>query len=379
MSGKPSVDFELVCVSCRREHGLLSRAIGCESCGSALTLRFRGLRVGGLDEVVDHKDFSMWRYSRVMPFPHARVSLGEGLTPVVKSRLLGKTVVFKLEYMAPTGSFKDRGASTSITRARVLGVRGVIEDSSGNAGVSYAAYSSAARLRARVYVPRDAEQNKKTLIASLGAVVVEARDREEASRLARGAQDDEWMYVGHPTDPFFLEGVKTIAYEVQEQLGWDGVSDVIIPVASGTLLLGLWKGLLELLELGVVTRLPRVHVVQAEGYDPVHQAVKRGGAVVRGGGASRLADGLRVRSPPRLREIVDVVLRTRGEAVVVGDNEILEAVKELYRMGFVVEPSSATVYAALKKLRGFVGETVLLPLTGTGLKTSVALRLAGGL
>ena len=368
MSGASS-EFVLRCTRCKKEFGVLERIIECPSCKGTLRVEAVELKVNEFKDIILDAEFSMWRYSGVIPFSEDKISLGEGLTPLVRLPVEGREVVFKLEYVAPTGSFKDRGAATTITRARRMGITGVVEDSSGNAGISYSAYASAAGLKLKVYVPRGSLPGKKLIIRSMGGLVVETTDREEASRLAVASRDKSWFYLGHVIDPFFIEGVKTISYEVQEQVSWERITDVIVPVASGTLLLGIWKGLQELLQLGFIDRAPRLHAVQAAGYAPLCELLSKEKHSCGEEKPSELADGLRVRRPPRLREIVDAVSKTGGEAVVVNDEEIKGSLKVLLKLGFLVEPTSAVVYAAFSKLKRTLGRSVLLPLTGSGLKT----------
>jgi len=316
------------------------------------------------------KGYGVWRYRDVIPIDTRNiVSLGEGWTPIVERRVQGVNVIFKLEYLNPTGSFKDRGSTVVVTRALSLNVKSVAEDSSGNTGLSIAAYGSLAGLNVRVYVPSDIPESKKAMLELYGAKVILSGTRGDAARRVIEELGEDDYYIGHTWNPFFIEGTKTIAYEICEQLDWSLPDIVITPVASGTLLLGFYKGLMELYEAGLINSIPRIIGVQAEGYTPIYNSLY---GRERKGGKSSLADALRVPKPPRLHEIVSAIRRTGGDAIVVSDSEITIALGRLIRMGFLVEPSSATVLAALSKAlnEGIIdkGERVLLPLTGSGLK-----------
>jgi len=291
--------------------------------------------------------------------PSARRLLGEGETPLVE----GDIFIAKLEYLNPTGSFKDRGASYSLQVARSLGFECSIVDSSGNTAISVAAYSGRLGMKARVYVPRTAGQGKKAMIRALGAELIEAMDREEAAKLAR-RDSSQCFHVAHLTNPFFVEGMKNTGVELADAARG---RPIIVPVSSGSLLLGIHRGLQEEGVKGY-----RIIAVQSPSAASLRGKVPLLTEV--GGPGSRLLDALVVRKPPRLGEIVRAVNETGGGLVVTGDHAVAEALRELLTMGFVVEPSSASVYAALKalKLTGVIrqDEEPILVLTGSGLKYS---------
>ncbi len=317
----------------------------------------------------DYREYSIWRYKSMLPVnPAKKISLGEGLTPVVEARFEETTVFMKLEYLNPTGSFKDRGASVAISHALEIGVRHVVEDSSGNAGAAVAAYAAAAGLKARIYIPQDVPPYKKRLISAFQAEIVEKPTRSAAAQAAVAELGKEDLYVGHLWNPCFIEGAKTIAFEFYEQLE-KPPNAIITPAAAGTLLLGLYKGYKELEELSLVDSTPRFYAVQAAEVAPLYEAVHGKPPLPA---ASSLADGLRVSNPPRLKEMAHTITSTQGNVCAVDDGEILRALKLLYRKGFLVEPTSATALAALWKLKesGEIshGERILLILTGSGLK-----------
>jgi len=341
--------YVLRCPRCGVELDLLAKHHLCPRCGEPLVLKVE-LRApeGG-------------RLGSLIPEGLKLVTLGEGRTPAVEFG----SYTFKLEFLNPTGSFKDRGASLSVSRALKLGFKVVIEDSSGNAGISMAAYSARAGLKARVYVPKDAPQGKLRLIKAFGAEVITSESRDEAHR--RAVSDGTGFYVGHVVDPFFVEGVKDISLELHS-LRRD-LGAVVIPVASGTLFLGLLKGFEELRELGLIDDVPTLIPVEACGYSKLHGYLRSVHLECAESERSLLADALRLTIVPRLRQIAEGAVRARAPyVVVVGDRAIGEALKELYSLGLPVEPSSAATYAASKYVAKDLGTRVLVPLTGSGLK-----------
>jgi threonine synthase len=314
--------------------------------------------------MLDGREQGLWRYRGCLPFSEHPVSLGEGGTPIIRRREKNSELLFKLEYCNPTGSFKDRGASVSMTRARAIDVNRVIEDSTGNAGIAASAYAARAGIRAKIYLPSDTLPAKKTLIRAFGAEVVECSNRKEAALRATSELVEGEFYIGHAWDAFYIEGMKTVAFEIYES-GYKGDS-IILPVASGTLLLGLYKGFGELVEMGFVENIPRIYAVQGEGCAPIYEALH---GKLFGDRSSQLADGLKIEDPPRKGEILQAIKNTSGDAFTVSDPEIASATRDLYGLGILAEPTSATAYAAFKKNRGTLAGRVIMPITGTAIKT----------
>ena len=358
----------LYCSKCGKGYPLEYRGWSCSQCKSPLTISIDTSFL--TKETFHNKGFNVWRYRDVIPVDYRyAISLGEGWTPIIEKTIFDTKVLFKLEYLNPTGSFKDRGSTVAVSKALSLNVKSIVEDSSGNTGLSVAAYGTAAGLRVRVYVPSDIPTAKKIMLELFGAKVILSGTRNDASKRVLKELTNEDYYIGHTWNPFFIEGTKTIAYETCEQLEWEPPDIIFIPVASGSLLLGFYKGFMELFSSGLIRSIPRLIGVQAEGYTPVYNVFH--GKEPKNG-VTRLADALRVSNPPRLKEIVKAIKETHGDVIIVSDNEIIDSLKTLAKMGFLVEPSSATVLAAFKKALSESiidkGEKVLLPLTGTGLK-----------
>ncbi len=287
------------------------------------------------------------------PIERRRI-LGEGETPLVEDEYKGHKVYFKLDYLNPTGSFKDRGTAASIFYAVRRGYRCVVEDSSGNTGISVAAYASHMGLESVIVVPRKAAAGKKTLISRLGARLIEEDTREDAARRAEELAA-ECFYIAHAWSPIFIEGTSTIAGELPKDLR---DSPIFIPVSSGTLLLGLYRGLTS---LGVK---PRLYAVQSP------QAASLAGLVEPTavlGSSGDMLDALVYRNPPRLNEMVEAI--AGGGLYVVGWEYARRAYDWLYKRGYIVEPSSAVAFAAFMHAadNGIVDEGVVV-LTGSGLK-----------
>ena len=283
----------------------------------------------------------------------------------------------KLEYFAPTGSFKDRGATAMVTQALALGVTRLVEDSSGNAGASFAAYCAAAGIKASIYVPASAPAAKKAQIAFYGAEVVEVEGSREAvteAALERCRREEGAYYASHNWNPFFLEGTKTFAYEVAAQFDFDPPERLIMPVGNGSLFLGAWKGFGELRAAGLLGRLPRLDVAQATGCMPIVDAHNRGLERTEAIPTSpTIAGGISIARPSRGGLVLRAMRESGGSGAAATDAEILELQRALATLeGIFCEPTSAAAFAALAHLvrEGAVHpqERVLVAVTGTGLK-----------
>jgi len=335
-----------------------------------LNIIFENLESVDFQKILKREHRDMRRYEALLPvsstcFPEITV----GGTSLVK-RFLGAKVYMKMDYLNPSGSFKDRGAYVTVAKIKEMGIKEIVEDSSGNAGISFSLMCKVSGVKANIYVPKKAPAGKKSFLRLLGANVVEVDGpREKVNREAlKATEQGKGVYVGHWWNPFFIEGLKTIAYELWEQIGGN-INYVFMPVGSGGLFLGVFKGFLELKEMNMLTNIPKLVAVQAEGYCSLCGKL---GLKTESEKPSKIADGIMIKKPPRLNEILNALRVSKGLCIVVSDNEIISALKELINMGFIVEPTSATVYAAFKKaLHGKIVDrdhNVVLILTGSGLK-----------
>jgi threonine synthase len=325
---------------------------------------------------IDTERRSVWRYQRALLVgaDHA-VSLGEGWTPLIDGHWHRAPVHFKLEFMMPTGSFKDRGMTVMVSHLKSLGVTSVLEDSSGNAGASLAAYAAAAGLRCRILVPETASYPKIAQIAACGADVVTIPGSRQDVAEAALRQSAEIFYASHNWQPFFVEGTKTLAYEVWEQSGFRAPDNVVVPLGYGSNILGAERGFAELVRNGEIARRPRLFGAQAARCAPFsaafHETVEH---LVPTPVKPTIAEGIATPKPTRVVEVLRAVRETGGTVVAVEEGEIVEALRGLARLGLYVEPTSAVAAAGLTRLldAGVIRpqESTVLVLTGSGLKAS---------
>ena len=342
-------------------------------CGGPLDLEpGQGLRRSDIDA----DDASLWRYRAALALKESpRVSLGEGWTPLVTRHWDGAPVRFKLESQMPTGSFKDRGTAVMLNHLLQVGVGPIHEDSSGNAGSSIATYAAAAGLRCRIYVPASAPRGKVVQIAAAGAEVRAVPGTREAVTEAALAAIGESFYASHNWHPYFIEGTKTLAYELWEQLGFAVPDNILVPTGYGSNILGLDRGFDELIRVGEVSRRPRLFAVQAENCSALAAAWAVGAAdYVPFTPTATIADGIATVKPVRTAEVLAALRRSGGGVVTVPEAEIGPALKTLGRLGLFVEPTAATAGAALScLLRDRTirpDETTIVVLTGHGLKAT---------
>jgi threonine synthase len=330
---------------------------------------------------IDESRRGVWRYRPRLPIADDRhiVSLGEGATPVVELPRWGAAVgaswaMAKLEQIAPTGSFKDRGMTLVVSHALQVGARELVEDSSGNAGASTGAYAARAGLPATVFVPASAPAAKVRQIAATGAKVVPVDGRREhVTEVALEAcKGGAAYYVGHNVNPYFCFGMTTFAYELIERFGDRLPDHLVMPAGGGSIYVGCWRGLR--IALGPSARLPRMHLVQPEGCRPIVAAQRAGSptavAIER---RPTIAGGAEIEHPARDRQMLTALRETNGVAVAVSDDAIRAARRALARTeGIDVEPTAALAPAGLAALvaQGVIGpdDSVLMVTTGAGLK-----------
>ena len=302
----------------------------------------------------------LWRYRADLAIGGDPVTLGEGATPIVPYDKL----LLKLEGISPTGSFKDRGAATAITAARAAGAQVVIEDSSGNAGTAIAAYAAAAGLGARIFAPDDIVAVKARAIQVLGAELIKVSGPRSAVTEAAVAAARDAYDAGHARDDAFLEGTKTIAFELFEELG-EQLHDVITPVGQGTVLIGMAMGFADLVAAGRMERAPRLHGVQSEACAPLVRGapIGRPAPVVR---QASIADGIRIPEPTRAERSYAAVRYSGGRWIAVSEDAIERAWRQAAAAGLLMEPTSAAAIAGARVLNLPTGAVVII--TGSGLK-----------
>lgn len=313
--------------------------------------------------LIEETHSGMERYRHLLPLaPTAPVvSLGEPETPVVQT---DANLWMKLEYLMPTGSYKDRGACAVLSHALSIGAKEVLEDSSGNAGSSLAAYAARAGIKANILVPQSIPEVKLQSMQAYGSQPLKLpMNRDEVAEEAKRISGNIY-FASHTWNPIFFHGTKTFVWELwlqyqKKQVDWP--QHMIFPTGNGTLLLGTWLGLQELKLAGKLPFMPRISAVQAQGFEGLSKSHFEPGT------ASTRADGIAIRKPLRKLEILRAIEHTGGQIFVVTEKEIAEARNKLAAMGWLVEYASATAYAAVTKTTD-TQEKILIPLTGNGLK-----------
>jgi threonine synthase len=257
-----------------------------------------------------------------------------------------------------------------------LGIRKVVEDSSGNAGSAIAAYCARAGIGCEIYVPQTTSLGKLVQIQAYGAHLKRIEgSREKTAHVAMEAAFRSY-YASHCWNPFFLHGTKTFAFEIWEQMGWKTPDALVLPVGHGTLFLGAYIGFKELKEAGMVKRIPRLVAVQSASCAPLWQAFREGLKETRSiEKRETVAEGIAIAEPVRGRQILEAIRETDGEVLTVTEKEIGIAMREMGMKGHFIEPTSAATIAGLKKyLRHIKKEIVVSTLTGMGLKAAGKMR-----
>ncbi|MDO5045693.1 threonine synthase [Campylobacter sp.] len=354
------------CSSCGSKVGLKNLGFECE-CGGLYDLEFTPPKFS-LD-LVDKSEFSLFRYREFMPLKDEiwrQITLGEGMTACVK---FDEKLYFKMDYAMPTLSFKDRGAAILIWLCKSIGVKKVLQDSSGNAGNSVAAYCARAGIECEIWVPKGTSEKKIRMIRSLGATakVFDGTRDETADACRKKARDEGIYYANHVYNPIFYQGTKTYAYEIYEQLG--RVPDnFFLPVGNGTLLIGCELALSELYNSGLIKKLPKIFIVQSENCAPFLSAKDKPLDIVP---KPTEAEGIAIGKPMRGAQILASSYAGEREVITIPENAIIPTRQKLAQLGFYVEHTTAAIYAAYKeyiKTHELVGDSII-SLCGAGIKS----------
>jgi threonine synthase len=299
------------------------------------------------------------------------VSLGEGNTPLVWIDAFERKIGFKLEFLNPTGSFKDRGTAPMVSFLCTRGITSAVEDSSGNAGASFAAYAGVFGIQARVFVPAHASGPKRKQIEAYGAEIVSVPGpRAKAAEAVELAAEEGKVYASHVYMPHGLSGYATVAYELFEQM--DGaIGTVITPAGQGSLLMGMWRGFMALQSAGLLLNLPVMIGVQAAACPPLWAAFNKDEmAFDQIFEQETLAEGVRSQDPLRGEELIQLVRSSQGYFVIVHEEDILPGRNQLAHRGLFVEPTSAIIWDGISQIVGQVPEPIVAILTGSGLKSN---------
>lgn len=375
----------LECPRCARTYSCEQVTQLCE-CGSPLLVRYDLARAAASvsKEKIYSRGSDLWRYREFLPVREERhiVSLGEGMTPMLRLNRTGQAtgmarLYMKDEGIIPTGTFKARGAAVGVSKALELGVKALAMPTNGNAGGAWAAYCAAAGIRAVIAMPEDAPRITRSECVVTGASLwlVKGLISDAGKIIGRAVKRYGLYDASTLKEPYRIEGKKTMGLEIAEQFGWEVPDVILYPTGGGVGLIGIYKALLELREIGWIgEKMPRLVAVQAEGCAPIVRAwqEKKTDSVFFEK-SKTIAFGINV--PKALGDflVLDAVYRTGGVAVAVSDEEILNALSLLGRMeGAFVCPEGAATLAAAKKLRdeGWISpeERVVLLNTGTGIK-----------
>jgi len=381
---------ELQCSRCGASAAADRPQTVCPQCAGSLYVRYdlkaiakvvnpKVLGCRGL--VAGEAERSMWKYRELMP-AETPVTLGEGQTPLLQTRRLGRAMggnrlFVKDEGLNPTGSFKARGLGCAVTMLHQFGVKKIAIPTAGNAGSALAAYCAAAGIEAHIFAPRDVPKGNLAEYNFYGAKVtlVDGLISDCAKRVQEGREREGWYDVSTMKEPYRVEGKKTMGYEVVEQLGWKVPDVLFYPTGGGVGLIGMWKAFEEMEALGWIGGArPRMVAVQAAGCAPVVEAFEKGADKMEMyPNATTMAAGLRVPKPYADKIILDILRHSRGTALAVSDAEILAAVRELASSeGIFAAPEGAAAVVGARRLyaSGWIkpDETVVIYNTGGGLK-----------
>lgn len=377
----------LKCVLCGREYAPEHGRYVCDSCGLDGTLdvlydMHEAKKLVTKDSLSLCRDMSMWRYRDIMPVLNdANIpALSVGWTPLYENKWLASKYGVRKLYIKddgrnPTASLKDRASAVGVAKALDFGQKTVACASTGNAASSLSGFAAVMGLDSYIFVPEKAPAAKVTQLLVYGANVVLVKgDYAKAFDLATAAIEKfGWYNRNCAINPFLVEGKKTCAMEIAEQLHWEVPDRVFISVGDGCCVGGLYKGFRDLLELGLIDKMPKITGVQAEGSSPIYKAITENSERVRFGPADTIADSISVGAPRNWAKALRAIRASEGTAVTVTDDEILSAIPELARSsGVFGEPAGVTGFAGFRKmaLAGEIApdETVTVVVTGNGLK-----------
>ncbi len=319
---------------------------------------------------IDAGKRSIWRYAGALPLTiDEPITLGEGCTPLIAPDIDGLKLHLKLEWFAPSGSFKDRGASVLMSFLKAQGVSAVVEDSSGNGGAAIAAYGAASGMAVTILVPAYTQPAKIIQSRAYGAEVVLVPGAREDTEAAAIEMAEDVFYASHNWHPMFLQGTKTLGYELWEDLGFEVPDNIVIPVGAGSNLLGCYMAFSELMRAGETDRMPRLYASQPENCSPLHHALQ---GTPQESFAPTVAEGTAIKAPIRLDIMTRAIRETGGGSVALSEDEIVAAAKRLANAGIFTEPSCAHAWGGAKKLieSGDIAasDRTVVVLTGTGLK-----------
>ena len=384
----------LVCRECGKEYPPVSLHV-CELCFGPLEVQYnyKEIQAHLTRKKIESGPPSLWRYVDLLPIEgEPTIGLHAGFTPMVRAKNLGDELGLDKLYIKndtvnhPTLSFKDRVVAVALTRARELGYETVACASTGNLANSVAAHAASAKMQCYVFIPHDLEAAKVlgNLVYRPNVVEVEG-NYDDVNRLCSEiAGEQRWAFVNVNIRPYYSEGSKTLAYEIVEQLEWIAPDQIVVPMASGSLLTKVWKGLNEFQKLGLITGMQtRVHGAQAEGCSPIAAAYKQGRDFFKPVKPNTIAKSLAIGNPADGYYALKAAAESRGAMETVTDEEIVEGMTLLAQTeGIFAETAGGVTVGVLKKLvkQGLIkrSDVTVALITGNGLKTQDAVMNAVG-
>ena len=356
------LNYELYCNSCHFGYNKYEINSFCVQCGkSPIEARF-DLNKSISKDIIDQNERSMWRYAKLLPILDIknRITLGEGWTPILPmfrlANCLGiSTLLIKDESFNPTGSFKARGLSMAVSKAKELGIRSCIVPTAGNAGGALSAYCAKAGIESIVVMPRHTPDAFKKECKAFGAevILVDGLISDCAKLVAEIKKDRSCFDISTMKEPYRLEGKKTLGYEIAEQMNWDLPDVILYPAGGGTGLIGIWKAFKEMLNMGWITHIPtRMIAVQAENCKPLVDTFNELQLDASNyQGMPTIANGLAVPHPFAEKMMLAVLSQSKGTTLAVSEQEIIKSVKEIAaKEGILVAPEGAALLAGLKFL-----------------------------
>lgn len=369
--------MELHCIFCNKTYSINSGLIRCSICNQPLIITYEDLDAKNF--ILNHGLRSIWRYG-LIPHPSKEpISLGEGGTFLQNAVRLeeyfdaGSKIYLKDESRNPTGSFVDRGVSVAISYAVYAGYNCIVNVSPGNLGVSIAAYASRAGVLSEIYLPRFIEQGKLYQILMHGGDVNIYNDfGATVSQIYHIYEEQHSFYPIMSDNPFYIEGVKTISYEIYEDLGGGVPEYIVVPMGNGALIYSIWKGFSELYRMGLIENLPRLIGVQLRGAAKIIEELY-------GGETSNirpLAPEISIDNPLNINHAIYAIKESGGYGMKVDYDEVVESLKLISSLeGLIIELAAASTISALKKLLDRrIPEKVVLIMTGHGLKDPSTVR-----
>jgi threonine synthase len=384
MKNKQSQIIKLVCTNCKKEFDHQEKHTLCKSCNKVLfpmyDLEEAKETLSSKSKIRRRNIYNIWRLHEIMPVIDLqfRFTLGEGGTPLLhltnsKEHFGLKKILLKDEGQNPTGTFKSRGLCAAVSRGIELGIQDFAIPTAGNAGAALSAYTAHTSTNAHVYMPEDTPQLLQSAVTNMGGhlELVKGLITDAAEKCKAAIKKHYWFDVSTLKEPYRVEGKKTMAFELVEQLDWNVPDVIVYPTGGGTGIVGMWKAFDELESVGLIgSDRPRMVTIQSSGCAPIVRAFQRREKIASfWENAQTFAPGLRVPAAVGDYLILKAIYDSRGTAIEVTDSEIFKAMKKLAKTeGIMQSPEGAATYAGLQKLidSGFISPSDSIILFGTG-------------